>query len=202
MPRASTARRRDEARERILAAAVEVIRSGGFRGAQMSLIALRAGVGVGSLYTHFPSQAELFAEIYQQVVRRELGVMREAVAADGGPALARLAVAVRGFCERSLQAGPLAYALMFEPAGTAVEGLRIQLKEAFREVLADLVALAVAEGAAPEHDVTVSSAAVVGVMTETLVRPLAPGGAPPADGFADRVAAMALGVVTAGVGTA
>lgn len=197
MPRTSTARRRDEARERILEAAVEVIRTGGFRGAQMSLIALRAGVGVGSLYTHFPSQADLFAEIYQRVVRRELGVMREAVAVDGGPALARLAVAVRGFCERSLQAGPLAYALMFEPSGPAVEALRIQLREAFREVLADLVALAVTEGAVPAHDVAVSSAAVVGVMTETLVRPLSPAGAPPADGFADRVAVMALGVVTA-----
>src|SRR4051794_37626082 len=59
------------AREAILAAARSLIAEDGFGGAQMSLIALRARVGVGSIYKHFASREELFAEIYSEVAARE-----------------------------------------------------------------------------------------------------------------------------------
>lgn len=164
--------RASETRERIVESAVAIIRAEGLRAAQMSLIAHAAGVGVGSLYKHFPSQAELLAEIYDRTVSHELTVLREVFEAGEGEALERLAAGVRTFCERSLEAGNLAHALMFEPAGRIVDEHRLRLREAFRVAIAGLIGEAVREGALQPHDVATSSAAVVGIMTETLVGPL------------------------------
>ena len=194
-PRAS----RDAAvRERILDAAVAMIRSDGLRKAQMSLIAHAAGVGVGSLYKHFPSQAVLLAEIYDRYVSHELVVLREVSAQSDDAALDRLATGLRNFCERSLKAGNLAHALMVEPAGRIVDEHRLQLREAFRVAIADLISEAVREGALSPHDVTASSAAVVGIMTETLVGPLSgTAGRKSHRARAELITTMALGAVQA-----
>ncbi|RMG90007.1 MAG: TetR/AcrR family transcriptional regulator [Candidatus Dadabacteria bacterium] len=50
----------DETRERILAVAARRFAEGGFSGAQMAEIAREAGMGVGTLYKHFPSKEDLF----------------------------------------------------------------------------------------------------------------------------------------------
>jgi len=164
----------------------------------MSLIAHAAGVGVGSLYKHFASQADLFAAIYDRTVSRELVVLREVLGRSDVPPLQRLSMGVRQFCDRSLRAGSLAYALMVEPAGSVVDEHRLRLREAFRTAIADLIDEAVREGAVRPHLVGTSSAAVLGVMSEALVRPLS--GDPP-DGdtqqYIDLIAAMALGAVRA-----
>ncbi|BBG03427.1 MULTISPECIES: TetR/AcrR family transcriptional regulator [Pseudonocardia] len=198
MARTAAAKRRDAARERIVESAIELLRETGFRAAQMSLIAVRAGVGVGSIYSHFPSQVELFAEIYQRMVARELEVMRRESEAVETSAMGRLSIAVRVFCERSLSAGPLAFALLFEPAGPAVDEQRLRFREEFRVVLAELVRSATAQGEVPEHDVALSSAAVVGIMTEALVRPLSPDGEKlVGDGLAECVVRMSRAAIFA-----
>ncbi|GAB4254011.1 MULTISPECIES: TetR/AcrR family transcriptional regulator [Deferrisoma] len=50
----------DETRERILAVAARRFAERGFSGAQMAEIAREAGMGVGTLYKHFPSKEDLF----------------------------------------------------------------------------------------------------------------------------------------------
>ncbi|WP_025321270.1 TetR/AcrR family transcriptional regulator [Deferrisoma camini] len=50
----------DNARETILAVAARKFAHGGFNGAQMAEIAREAGMGVGTLYKHFPSKEALF----------------------------------------------------------------------------------------------------------------------------------------------
>ncbi|MFA9271962.1 MAG: TetR/AcrR family transcriptional regulator, partial [Baekduiaceae bacterium] len=69
-------------RDRLLAAALEITREGGYGAASVVAIADRAGVAAGTLYRHFPSKGELFAELFRTVCSGEVEAMR---AADPGP---------------------------------------------------------------------------------------------------------------------
>jgi AcrR family transcriptional regulator len=55
-------------RERILAAAHEAIAAPG--GASLSAIARKAGVGIGTLYRHFPTRESLIIELYRHDIQR------------------------------------------------------------------------------------------------------------------------------------
>src|SRR3954447_15909058 len=94
-PTERTEARRAAARERIVTAARELIARGGYREAQVAAVAARAGVATGTVYRHFPSKAELFAEVFRRVSGREVEATR-AAAADAAGATARLAAAPAG----------------------------------------------------------------------------------------------------------
>lgn len=71
-PEASKATRKPRAdslknRERLLAAAAEVFRAGA-AGASLEAVARRAGVGIGTLYRHFPTREALFEAVYRREV--------------------------------------------------------------------------------------------------------------------------------------
>lgn len=62
---------KDEVRERILAAALEVFAAQGFIGATMAMIAERAGVGTAGMYRYYKSKDALFrAVITPELARR------------------------------------------------------------------------------------------------------------------------------------
>src|ERR671932_561142 len=88
-------------RQRILRAVRAVVGEVGFRGAQVAMVAEAAGVATGTVYRHFPSKAELFAEALGLNAQHEIDVMAAVVAAEG-PAAARLADAVRVFAYRAV----------------------------------------------------------------------------------------------------
>jgi AcrR family transcriptional regulator len=71
-------------RERILDGAREVFAEFGAE-AQMDDIARRAGVGVGTVYRHFPTKEALIAEIVRQKFRIFTHNAREALERDGEP---------------------------------------------------------------------------------------------------------------------
>lgn len=54
---------KEEVRQRILAAALEVFAGHGYLGATMALIAERAGLGTASLYRYYASKDDLFAAV-------------------------------------------------------------------------------------------------------------------------------------------
>src|SRR5882724_3809692 len=62
-------------RERLLAAAAGVFSAGG-PDASLEAVAKRAGVGIGTLYRHFPTREDLFAAVY----RREVDQLAELAA--------------------------------------------------------------------------------------------------------------------------
>ncbi|RIY02529.1 TetR/AcrR family transcriptional regulator [Aureimonas flava] len=64
-PRADSARNR----ERLLVAAAEVFRAGDGR-ASLEAVARRAGVGIGTLYRHFPTREALFEAVYRREVEQ------------------------------------------------------------------------------------------------------------------------------------
>ncbi|MGH2870811.1 MAG: TetR family transcriptional regulator [Solirubrobacteraceae bacterium] len=71
-------------RERILESAREVFSEYGID-AQIDDVARRAGVGVGTVYRHFPTKEALMVELVRQKFRLFAAVAREALERDGEP---------------------------------------------------------------------------------------------------------------------
>src|ERR1700688_2714950 len=78
-PRADAVRNR----ERVLAAAKAVFSKGG-ADASLEAVAKRAGVGIGTLYRHFPTREALFEAVYQHEVR-QLGELAETLKSEAAP---------------------------------------------------------------------------------------------------------------------
>ena len=70
-------------RERLLAAAVDVFRCGG-PAASLEAVARGAGVGIGTLYRHFPTREALFEAVYRREVE-ELARLAESLSAGPDP---------------------------------------------------------------------------------------------------------------------
>ena len=78
-PRADAARNR----ERLLTAAKAVFSAGGAE-ASLEAVARRAGVGIGTLYRHFPTREALFEAVYRREVD-ELAALAERLSAEVSP---------------------------------------------------------------------------------------------------------------------
>lgn len=161
-------------RERLLAAALDIIRDGGYAAASVAEIAERTGVAAGTLYRHFPSKGELFAELFRTVCSGELAAMRGADPGPGIPAATRAEAVVATFAGRALVTPRLAWALLAEPVDPLVDAERLAYRRAYRELLAEIVRAGVTEGDLPPQDPDLSAAALVGGIGEALVGPTSP----------------------------
>jgi len=169
-----TEARKAEVRARIVASARDLIARGGYAEAQVTAVADAAGVATGTVYRHFPSKADLFAEVFREASQREVdAVAAVAASAPGGPA-ERIAMAVESFARRALAGRRLAYALLAEPVDPGVEAERLAFRRAYRDVFADLIATGTAAGELPDQDAELAGAALVGAIGEALVGPLSP----------------------------
>lgn len=185
-------------RERLLAAARAVVEAQGYGGASVAAIAHRAGVATGTLYRHFGSKAELFVEVFRDVCGREVAAMAAAVATvDGTPAadpVERVLAPLDVFARRALQNRALAWALLAEPVDALVDEVRLEYRRTYRDLLAGLLADAVAAGALPPQDPALTAAALVGAVGEALVGPVSTAGGTARDGGSDPDAALLLGL--------
>src|SRR3954471_16770383 len=175
MPYRATERteaRKAATRERIVAAALEQVADGGYASAPVQAVAGRAGLAVGTIYRHFPSKAELFAEVFRRASQRELDVLVEVSAGEERGAAERVATAVEAFSRRALAGPVLAYALLAEPVDPAVESERLRLRRGYRDAFARVLEEGVAAGELRPHDVQTLGAVLVGGLGEALVGPL------------------------------
>jgi AcrR family transcriptional regulator len=172
-PTERTEQRKAEQRERILAAAMAQLGDGGYASATVQAVAKRAGVATGSLYRHFPSKSDLFAEVFRRASQREVEVFEQATDDDGRSATERVAAATEAFARRALAAPTRAYALIAEPVDPAVEAERLVFRRGYRDVLITVLAQGIERGELETHDKETTAAALVGAIGETLVGPLA-----------------------------
>ena len=111
-------------RERVLAAATAVFSAGGAE-ASLEAVALRAGVGIGTLYRHFPTREALYEAVYKHEVQ-QLWELAERLKDEASPVealrlgmhaivdfiatkkgmSAALALAVTGFSELHARSSP------------------------------------------------------------------------------------------------
>ncbi len=160
-------------RARIVAAAHEIVREGGYGAASVAAVADRAGTGASTLYRHFPSKAELFVEVFRTVCEGEIAAAEASAATLDAP-LDALEAWMTTFCARALAAPSLAWALIAEPVDPLVEAERLTFRRAYRDSIARLVDAAVQRGDLPAQDGALTAAALVGAMGEALVGPISP----------------------------
>jgi AcrR family transcriptional regulator len=172
-PTERTEARKAAVRARIVTAARELIAKGGYSEAQVAAVAERAGVAIGTVYRHFPSKADLFAEVFRQASQHEVDAVVAAAAIDDG-ATQRIATAVEVFARRALRGRRLAFALIAEPVDPAVEAERLVFRRAYRDAFATVIAEGVTRGELPSQDPELSAAALVGAIGEALVGPVSP----------------------------
>ena len=170
-PTERTRARLAAARERIVAAALDQLAEGGYASASVVAVARRAGVATGTVYRHFPSKADLFAEVFRRASQREVDVLRD-MTDRNEPVAHRLAAWVEAFVRRALAEPTRAYALIAEPVDPAVEQERLT----FRRAYADLFERALTDGMERRElaplDAQLTAAAIVGALAEALVGPL------------------------------
>jgi AcrR family transcriptional regulator len=150
-----TEARRAAAHERIVRAAHGLVAEGGFGAASVASVAARAEVATGTVYRHFASKADLFAEVFRRAAQHEV----DAVSSTG-----ELASGVETFARRALAGRRLAWALLAEPVDPVVEAERLAFRRAYRDAFLPHVA----------DELT--AAALVGAIGEVLVGPLSPTG--------------------------
>jgi AcrR family transcriptional regulator len=188
-----TEARRMETRSRITTAARELIAEGGYVAAQVAAVADRAGVAVGTVYRHFPSKSDLFAEVFREASQHEVNAMRAAMVVDARArdsatrvtkvAANRVAVGIETFARRALRGRRLAWALLAEPVDPAVEAERLHFRHSYRDLMAGVIAEGIEAGELPAQDVDATAAALIGAIGEAMVGPLSPtsnGGTPDA----------------------
>ena len=163
-------------RERLLAAARELIEEGGYGSASVAAIAARAGVASGTVYRHFASKAELFLEVFRAVCTGEEWAMRAAADEAGPAAVDRLEAVLATFARRALQNRQLAWALLAEPVDPLVDAERLAYRERYGTLVADELRAAIDAGEIPAQDVAFTAAALVGGCGEALVGPLSSAG--------------------------
>jgi len=167
-PTDRTRARLAQARERIVDSALDQLAEGGYASASVAAVARRSGVATGTLYRHFPSKQDLFAEVFRRAAQREVDALR-ATTGRGESAATRLAAWVEAFVRRALAEPVRAYALIAEPVDPAIEAERL----IFRRAYADLFAQALRDGdELPPLDADLTAAAIVGALAEALVGPL------------------------------
>jgi AcrR family transcriptional regulator len=169
-PTPRTEARRAEVRERIVRAALELVRRGGYRAASMAAVAARAGVATGTVYRHFPSKAELCAEVFRVASQHEVDAVAEAMA-QPGPLQDRIAAGVEIFARRALRGRRLAWALLAEPVDPAVEEERLVFRRAYAQVFCASLREGVLDGSLPPQDPSLTAVALVGAIGEVLTQP-------------------------------
>ena len=103
-------------------------------------------MAVGTVYRHFPSKGDLFAEVFRRASQRELDVVVDVASPDGRTRRERVAAAVEAFARRALAGPVLAYALLAEPVDPAVEAERLRFRTGYRDAFARMLEDGVRDG--------------------------------------------------------
>lgn len=92
MPRtkAQNEQKREEKREKILQAAIQLFSQYGFSETTVATIAKEAGVSFGSVFSYFPSKEELFRSALLEPLEREIGPLLLYTGEEGGSPLERI----------------------------------------------------------------------------------------------------------------
>jgi AcrR family transcriptional regulator len=175
----------------IIAAARDAASEGGMGAVQIAPVAQRAGIAAGTVYRYFPGKSDLVAALLAELSEREIGAMRRAADVAPGP-LSALAAAIMTFGTRALRNRRLAWAAIAEPVDADLDGARLAFRKSLAAEFARLIAAAIAGRHLPEQDAQLSATALVGLLIEGLIGPLAPAGVPRERDVVQSMTLMAL----------
>jgi AcrR family transcriptional regulator len=157
----------------IIAAARAAAREGGMAAVQIAPVAQRAGIAVGTVYRYFPGKMDLVGALLAEISGSEIAALRRAAAGAPGP-LSALAAAIMTFAVRSLRERQLTFAAIAEPVEAELDAARRAFRKSLAAEFSSRIAAAIAGRHLPEQDAALSAAALVGLLIEGLIGPLAP----------------------------
>jgi AcrR family transcriptional regulator len=157
----------------IIAAARAIASEQGLGAVQIVPVAQRAGIAAGTVYRYFPAKTDLVRALIEAVSAGEIAAFRKAADAAPGP-LSALAAGLVTFAARALRHRRLAWAVSAEPVDAAVDALRLAARRALATEIEARISAAIAGGHLPEQDAAAAAAALVGLLVEGLIGPLAP----------------------------
>ncbi len=140
---------------------------------QIAPVAQRAGIAAGTVYRYFPGKTDLVAALLAEISEREIGALRRAAAAAPGP-LSALSAAIMTFAVRALRHPRLAFAAIAEPIDAELDAARVAFRRSLAAEFAQRIAAAIVGGHLPEQESPLAAAALVGLLIEGLIGPLAP----------------------------
>src|SRR5271166_6220582 len=158
----------------IVAAAGDTARAGGMAAVQIVPVATRAGIAAGTVYRYFPSKTDLVAALLAEISAREIAALRRAADVAPGP-LSALAAMISTLAMRALRDRRLIFAAIAEPVDAELDAERLKFRKAIAGEFATRITAASAGGnLLPEQDPALAAAALLGLLIEGLVGPLAP----------------------------
>ena len=156
----------------IIAAARQAASEGGMAAVQIAAVAQRAGIAAGTVYRYFPGKTDLVAALLKEISEREIAALRRAADVAPGP-LSALSAAIMTFAARALRDRRLAFAATGEPVDAELDAMRVTFRRALAAEFATRIAAAAAGRHLPEQDAALAGAALVGLLIEALIGPLA-----------------------------
>jgi AcrR family transcriptional regulator len=157
----------------IVAAAQAAASEGGMAAVQIAPVAIKAGIAAGTVYRYFPGKTDLVAALLAELSEREVLALRRAAAAAPGP-LSALSAAIMTFATRALRQRRLAFAAIAEPVDAELDVVRLAFRQKLAGEFSGLIAVAMAGKRLPEQDAALTAAALIGLLVEGLIGPLAP----------------------------
>ncbi|WP_207652070.1 TetR/AcrR family transcriptional regulator [Actibacterium lipolyticum] len=157
---------------RLLAAAIELVSEVGFRDAQISTIAERAGLAQGTLYRNYKSRTALLVQVVAHVSQHEVDVVA-GIAMGDEPAKEILRRCAYTFGSRAVRGRRMGYALVAEPVESEIEVERLRYRQKLMRVFETVIDRGIHEGAFVDQPAQVSAACIVGSLFEALVGPMA-----------------------------
>lgn len=155
--------KRDDKRRAILDAACSVFAQKGFDRARVEEIAVRAGVGKGTIYEYFPSKKDLYKEMVETTIGAYAEALAEAVANEREPRL-KLLAAIR--CTLTVADRNRSFArLIMEPPGGLGENLRRHMwttRESYVRLLQGVIEEGIARGDFRPVDAHLAAVTLVG----------------------------------------
>jgi AcrR family transcriptional regulator len=157
----------------IVAAARDAASEGGMAAVQIAAVAQRAGIAAGTVYRYFPAKIDLVAALLDELAAREIDALRAAADVAPGP-LSALSASIMTFAARALRHRRLIFAAIAEPVDAELDAARLSFRKALAAAFRERIAAAVAGGHLPQQDAALAAAAVLGLLVEGLIGPLAP----------------------------
>ena len=157
----------------IIAAARAAASEGGMAAVQIAPVAQRASIAAGTVYRYFPGKTDLVSALLAEIAEREIGALRRSAAVAPGP-LSALSAAIMTFAVRALRDRRLTFAAIAEPVDAELDAVRLSFRKALADEFSVRIAAAVADGHLPRQDASLAGAALLGLLIEALIGPLAP----------------------------
>ena len=159
-------------RARFLAAAIGLVAEVGFRDAQISTIAERAGLAPSTFYRYYKSREALLVNVVSHVSQHEVNVVAGIAMGNDSPRKL-LRDCAYTFGSRAIRAKQLGYALVAEPVDSEIELERLKYRRKLMRVFETIIERGMRDGDFIKQTPEVSSACIVGSLFEALVGPLA-----------------------------